>query len=85
MAEWLSSHTQLWQLGVSPVRIPGRTWHRSSGHAEVASHIVQLEGPTTSIYNYVLGSFQEKKKEKKDWQRMLAQVLIVKTKTKRKA
>ena len=24
-----------------------RTWHRSSGHAEAASHISQLEGPTT--------------------------------------
>ena len=27
---------------------PGRwTWHHSSGHAEVASHMPQLEGPTT--------------------------------------
>ena len=26
---------------------PGRRWHRSSGHAEVASHMPQLEGPTT--------------------------------------
>ena len=23
------------------------TWHRSSGHAEVARHMPQLEGPTT--------------------------------------
>ena len=25
------------------------TWHRSSGHAEAASHMPQLEGPTTEI------------------------------------
>ena len=33
------------------------------GHAEVASHIAQPEGPTTRIYNYVLGAFEEKKKK----------------------
>ena len=50
-------------------------WHHSSGHAEVASHIAQLEGPTTGIYNYVLGGFGEKKKGKKreDWQEIFAQ------------
>ena len=42
-----------------------QTWHRSSSHAEVASHIVQPEGPTTRIYNYVLGGFGEKQKGKK--------------------
>ena len=36
-----------------------------SGHGEAASHIAQLEGPTARIYNYVLGGFGEKKKEKK--------------------
>ena len=25
--------------------------HRSSGHAEAVSHIAELEGPTTRIYN----------------------------------
>ena len=34
----------------------------------------QLEGPTTKIYNYVLGPFGEKKQEKKDRQQLLAQV-----------
>ena len=34
----------------------GRTWHRSSSHAEVASHTAKPEGPTIRIYNYVLGS-----------------------------
>ena len=38
------------------------TWHRSSGHAEAVSHIAQPEGPTTRIYNCVLGGFGEKKK-----------------------
>ena len=44
----------------------------------------QLEGPTTKIYNYVLGGFGEgkKKQEKKekDWQQLLAQVPIFKKK-----
>ncbi|GAA9114212.1 hypothetical protein BTM330_15590 [Helicobacter pylori] len=38
-----------------------------------------LEGPTTKIYNYVLGEFGDKKQEKKkeeDWQQLLAQVPI---------
>ena len=33
-------------------------------HAEMASHIAESEGPTTRIYNYVLGGFGEKKKKK---------------------
>ena len=37
-----------------------------------ASHIEELEGLTTIIYNYVLGPWGEKKKEE-DWQQMLAQ------------
>src|SRR3712207_5090074 len=42
-----------------------RTWHHSSGHIEVVSHIQRLEGPTTKIYNYVLGGFGEKKQKRK--------------------
>ena len=42
-----------------------RTRHHSSGHVEAVSHMTQLEGPTTKIYNYVLGGFGEKKQEKK--------------------
>ena len=36
----------------------------------------QLEGPTTKIYNYVLGGLGEKKqkKQKEDWQQLLAHV-----------
>ena len=42
----------------------------------------QLEGPTTRIYNYVLGGFGEKKGKKKDWPQMLAPVSIFKKKKK---
>src|SRR3712207_6392303 len=42
-----------------------QTRHCSSSHAEVASHIAQPEALTTRTYNYVLGHFREKKKEKK--------------------
>ena len=42
-----------------------RTWHCSSSHAEAASHMPQLEGLTTKIYNYVLGGFGEKKGKNK--------------------
>ena len=39
----------------------------------------QLEGPTTKICNYVLRGFGEKKQKKKeDWQKLLAQVPIIK-------
>ena len=42
----------------------GRGYH-SPGRAEAASNIPQLEGPTTKIYNCVLGGFGEKKQRKK--------------------
>ena len=42
-----------------------QTWHRSSGHGEVASHIAQPEALTTRMYNHVLGGFGEKKEKKK--------------------
>ena len=51
---------------------------------EAASHMPQLEGPITKIYNYLLGGFGEKKQGKKkkeeeeDWQQLLAQVPIFK-------
>ena len=38
-----------------------------SSHAVVAAHIEELEGPTTRLYNYVLGLWGEKKREE-DWQ-----------------
>ena len=59
-----------------------QTWHRSSGHIEAASHIPQLKGPATKIYNCVQGGFGEIKlgKKKKDWQQLLAQVSILKEK-----
>ena len=58
------------------------TRHHSSGHAEVAPHVPQIEGPTSEIYNYVLGGFGEKKQKEKnkkeDWQQLLGQVPILK-------
>ena len=83
VAEWLSSYTLLWRPRVSLVRIPGWTWHPSSDHVEVASHILQLEGPATKTYNYIVGGFGEKKqkeKKKEHWQQLLAQVPIFKRK-----
>ena len=69
MAEWLSLHALLRQPRVLLVGSWAQTWHHSSGHAEVASHIAQPEGPTAGIYNYVLRGLGEKMGEKKDdWQ-----------------
>ena len=45
-----------WDLGHRP---------SSSGHAEAVFPMAQPEGPTTRIYNYVLGAFGEKKRKKK--------------------
>ena len=42
------------------------TWHCSSSHAEVASHMPQLEGATTKsaqLCNYVPGGFGEKEEK----------------------
>ena len=40
----------------------------------------QPEGPTTGIYNYVLGALGRRRRKKKDWQQMLPQVPIFKKK-----
>ena len=75
MGEWLSLHTLLQQPRVLPFRFWAQTQQCSSSHAEVASHIAELEGPTR-IYNYVLGGFGEKKKKKKKkeyWEQILSQ------------
>ena len=65
MAEWLSSHIPLRQPRVSLVRILGTDMAPLISYAEVASPVPQLEGPTTRIYNYVLGGFGEKKQTEK--------------------
>ncbi len=62
MAEWLSLHALLHGPGFGSW---AQTWHCSLGHAEAASHMPQLEGPTTRIYNYVLGGFGENKGKNK--------------------
>ena len=66
MAEWLSC---MLRFG-SPEFHQFVSWVRSrphsSGHAVAASHMPQLEGPTTKkIYNYILGGCGEKKQKKK--------------------
>ena len=65
MAKWLNLCTLLRGPGFCWFRSWAQTWHRSSGHAGVASHVPQLEGPTTKIYNYVLGAVWGEKAEKK--------------------
>ena len=83
-ALWPSGYVRMLHCGSSGIHRFGSwawTWHHSSGHTGVASHVPQLEGPTTKRYNHVLGGFREKKsrKEKKeDWQQLLAQVPIFK-------
>ena len=65
MAEWLSHALRFGGPGFHQFGSWAWTWHCSSGHAEAASHTAQPEGPTTRIYNYVLGSLGEKKEKKK--------------------
>ena len=70
--------------GSNPGR--GHGTHHSSGHIEAASHIPQLEGCATQIYNRVRGQVWGDKagKKKKDWQQLLAQVPIFKKNKKNK-
>ena len=42
-----------------------RTWHRSSNHAEAASHIPQLEGPTTKNIQLCTGGLWGEKGKNK--------------------
>ena len=81
MAEWLSSRAPLQRPRVSAGLILGVDMAPLISHAAGASHMPQLGGPTTKIYNYVLGGFGEKKQEKnkkEGWRQMLAQVSIFK-------
>ena len=65
MAQWLSLQALLQRPGFCRFGSWVQTWRHSSSHAEVVSHIAQLEGPTTRIYDYVLGGFGENKKKNK--------------------
>ena len=65
VATWLSSCAPLWRPRVSPARIWAWTWHHSSSHAEAASHMPQLDGPTTkNIQVCTTGLWGEKEKKK---------------------
>ena len=72
MAEWLCSCALPQRPRVSLVWILGMNMHCLSGHVEAASHMPQLEGPTSKIYNYVQEGCGEKKqkKKRKDWQQL---------------
>ena len=65
VAEWLSSRAPL-QGG--PVfrwfESWARTWHCSSGHAEAASHMPRLEGPTTKNIQLCTGGLWGEKGKK---------------------
>ena len=76
VARWLSSHTPLWQPRVSPVWILGTELAPLVKPCGAASHKTEPEGPTTRIYNCVLGAFGAKKEKKEDWQQMFSQVPI---------
>ena len=59
MAEWLSSQLCFGGPGFRQFKSWAQTLHRSSGHAEAASHMAQLGGPTTkkhtAMYQEALG------------------------------
>ena len=81
VAEWLNSCALLWQPRVSLVQILGMDMARLIRPRWGASHIPQLEGPTTKISNYVLGDLgrkSRKKKKQKEIGKLLAQVPIFK-------
>ena len=60
-AKWLSSRALLSWPGVHWILDPGHgPTCCSSSHAMAASHIEELEGLTTRIYNYILGLWGEK-------------------------
>ena len=65
MAKWLSLHLRFHGPGVHWFWSWAWTWYRSSGQAEVASHIAQPEALTTRIYNHVPGGFGEKGEKRK--------------------
>ena len=65
MAKWLSLHARLGDPGFCWFGSWAWTWHCSSSHVEVASHVAQPEVPTTRIYNYVLGVWGRRKRKKK--------------------
>ena len=66
MAEWLNSHAPLRRPRVHWFGFWMQTWHRSSGHAQAASHIAQPEAPTTTVYSYVLGAFGRREGKKRN-------------------
>ena len=60
---WLSSRALLQRPRVRGFRFWRVPTHCSSSQAVAASHIEELEGLKTVIYNYVVGLWGEKEKE----------------------
>ena len=62
MAQWLSSRALLWwPRGFTGSDPGGGPTHHSSSHAVTTSHVQELEGFVTRIYNNVLGLWGLKK------------------------
>ena len=64
MVEWLSSCTLLPRPRVSPVQIPGADMAPLIKPCEAASHMPQLEGPTTKNTQLCTRGFGRKRKNK---------------------
>ena len=64
MAKWLSSHTLLSWPRVSLVRILGVDMALLIKHAEAASHVPHVEGPTTENIQLCTRRLGEKKEKK---------------------
>ena len=66
MAEWLNSRAPLQQPRVSPVQILGADIAPPSHHAEAASHMPQLEGPTIGNTQLCTGGLWGEKRKIKN-------------------
>ena len=65
VAKWLSLHAPLCSPGCHRFGSQARTWHCSSGHAEVVSHITQPEGPNNQNIELCPGGALGRRKRKK--------------------
>lgn len=61
VTQWLGLRPSLQWPGVPGWDKGCRSEHHSSSHAVTASHIDELETPTTRICNYLLGHWGERK------------------------
>ena len=64
VAEWLGSHSAAGGPVFPWFESWARTWHCLSGHAEAASHVPQLEGPTMKNIQLCTGGLWGEKGKK---------------------